>query len=151
MKIKIIAIGKEKSKHLLRLMDDYIERLPWKLEIVELEPSESSSPAKVKEDETKRLLEKAGKVSAIIVLEERGEMLSSTEFAGRLEKLMVNGISNVAFIIGGAYGLDQKMIAPLKDKLSLGRMVLPHKLARLILVEQIYRAYAILDGHPYHK
>ena len=105
----------------------------------------------LKEAESSLLLSSIPQGGKIIALDERGKTPSSREFADILGKWMDEGVQSISFLIGGANGHAEKVRTQADYKLSFGRMTLPHMLARVVLVEQIYRAKTILDGHPYHK
>jgi len=151
MKVKILAVGKEKSPEMRTLTQEYLKRLPWKVEILEIEPSKTGSIPEIKDAEGLKLLAKTGKNSFVVILDEKGTELSSHEFADLFGKIARKGLSEVNFIIGGAHGHGDNIKKNADLELSLSKMTLPHKFARIILCEQIYRAYSILENHPYHK
>lgn len=142
--IEIIAVGKLKNDPLLDVFDDYRKRMQWKLSLIELE-------GKNQADELVRIEEKLDSRAALVVMDERGQSLGSRDFAARLDDFQNKGISNVQFIIGGADGLSDDIRRRANLLLSLGKLTWPHKLARVMLIEQIYRAQQILAGHPYHR
>lgn len=148
-KISICAINKlAQSSIEQKMIDEYLKRIPWKIKINQLESKKNSSPDKQKEVEGNLLLDSTVKDSIIIALDENGENLSSVELTKFLEK---NIFSHVNFLIGGASGLSEKVKEKSNLLLSFGRITMPHMLARIILVEQIYRCYTIMSKHPYHK
>tara|TARA_Y100000310_G_scaffold267555_2_gene279603 strand:+ start:1219 stop:1653 length:435 start_codon:yes stop_codon:yes gene_type:complete len=144
MKIEIICIGKIKEDYMKSAIDTYIQRLrPYcKLEIIEVKDSD-------KEKESKRILEAIEKRanSYIIALSEDGEQFSSVTFSNKFKNLE----QDIVFIIGGAEGFSEEVKKKSNEVLSLSGMTFLHDMARLFLVEQIYRAHKILKGEPYHK
>lgn len=146
----IIAIGKNKDAGLQRLINDYLKRLNWKVSFTEITaPTVSDSERKSREAD---LLRREIPAKAIrIVLDERGDALTSVAFARKLEQHFLNQQSILAFIIGGADGLDETFRNESDWTLSFGALTWPHMLVRLMLVEQLYRASTILSNHPYHR
>lgn len=128
-----------------------------KLDIVEVNdekaPENLSEKEKrmVKEKEGEKILRKLPLNSFVIALEIEGKSLSSIEFSKKIESVMVNGINDITFIIGGSLGLSKEVLNKSHYKLSFSKMTFPHQLMRLILLEQIYRAFRIMKGEPYHK
>ena len=159
MKITILAVGKCKEKYWRDALAEYEKRLGryHKMtveEVADEKTPENASPAEtlqIKEKEGERLLSKIPDGAYVIALAIEGELLSSEEFAARLEKLAVTGTYHVVFVIGGSLGLSQAVLARADRKISFGRMTYPHQLMRVILAEQIYRAARIARGEPYHK
>ncbi len=147
-KINICAINKISDSSLEnKLINDYLKRIPWKVKVTQLELKDKLPIDKQKKCEGELLLEAAGLGTFIIALDETGSQFSSPEFAKSIEKIT----QPIAFIIGGAYGLSEEVKSKANLLLSLGRMTMPHILARVILVEQLYRCYTIITKHPYHK
>ncbi len=136
------------------LVGEYEKRAEryWPLEVIEVreESARSRSAAEVKAKEGERLLEAVGG-ALLVACDERGTMLRSEEFAGWLREEREKAVRDVAFVIGGAYGLPEELLARADRRMALARWTLPHELARLVLVEQLYRAGTILRGEPYHK
>jgi len=130
-----------------KIIKNYLKRLPWKLEIKEFETKTSLPPDKQKLQEGALLLKSIDSLGYVIALDEKGKQFSSEEFSKHLFKIE----KPLYFIIGGAYGLSEEVKARANMMLSLGQFTLPHALARAVLVEQIYRAFTIKQGHPYHK
>lgn len=156
MKLRIIAIGRTRKGPEASLIEEYRKRLSWPLTIEEMEEKRTSAGTELKAREGElfkaALVQKKGSGRQIVVaLDEHGKQLTSREFAGKLEAWRDGGASEVAFLIGGADGLDEKLLKQADFKLSLGAMTWPHLLARVLIVEQIYRAQQILNGHPYHR
>ncbi|MCY7814803.1 23S rRNA (pseudouridine(1915)-N(3))-methyltransferase RlmH [Bacillus haynesii] len=159
MNISIVAIGKLKEKYLKQGIDEYIKRLSAyaKVDIIEL-PDEkapenlSDQDMKiVKEKEGERILSKISPDAHVIALAIEGKMKSSEELADNMDRLATYGKSKVTFVIGGSLGLSDAVLKRANEKLSFSRMTFPHQLMRLILLEQVYRAFRINRGEPYHK
>lgn len=159
MKITIAAVGKLKEKYLKDSISEYTKRISRfaDVEIVEVEDEhapESLSTAQevqVKQKEAERLLKRVKENSYIILLDLAGEQADSETFSSKIESVMLSGNSHITFIIGGSLGLDKSLINAAGYRLCLSKMTFPHQLARLILLEQIYRAFKIMNGEPYHK
>lgn len=159
MNISIISVGKLKEKYLKMGIDEYVKRLGAyaKIDIIEVpdeKAPEQLSQAEmeiVKQKEGERILAKVSDGMHVIALAIDGKMKSSEELAAALESLMTYGTSKITFIIGGSLGLHEDVLKRADEKLSFGRMTLPHQLMKLVLVEQIYRSFRIIKGEPYHK
>ena len=152
MKINIVAVGKIKEKYITDGINEYKKRLGAYVTLNIIEVAEETSVLNVEsksEREGVRILEKAK--GFIIGLDGKGLQLSSTELAKLVQSNMVNGISEMTFIIGGSNGLSDNVRKKCDILLSFGKMTFPHQLFRLVLMEQIYRAYTIINGTPYHK
>ncbi len=159
MNIQIITVGKLKEKYLKMGMDEYTKRLGSyaKMELIEVadeKAPENLSEADmeiVKKKEADRILSKIAPDTYVIALAIEGKMKSSEKLAADLESLMTYGKSKIAFIIGGSLGLHEDVLKRSDEKLSFSKMTLPHQLMKLVLLEQIYRAFRIMRGEPYHK
>ncbi|GLI82970.1 ribosomal RNA large subunit methyltransferase H [Rossellomorea marisflavi] len=159
MNITIITVGKLKEKYLKQGIAEYTKRLGSyaKIDIVELadekapEVLSDSEMQQVKNKEGERILSKISPDHHVIALAIQGKMKSSEELADTLDKLATYGKSKVAFIIGGSLGLSDDVLKRADEKLSFSKMTFPHQLMRLVLVEQVYRAFRINRGEPYHK
>ena len=159
MNISIIAVGKLKEKYLKTGIDEYLKRLSSyaKVEILEIPdekaPEELSAAEmeQVKQKEGEKLLAKLSQDTYVIALAIDGKMKSSEELADTLDKLATYGKSKIAFVIGGSLGLSNEVLKRADEKLSFSKMTFPHQLMRLILLEQIYRAFRINRNEPYHK
>lgn len=151
MKLTFLSVGKDRSGLFAPGVDEYVRRLSHnvKVSLVEL-PESRSSGQKAKEEEGAALLGKLSSRDTLVALDERGKALSSTDFAKWLGRQQDSG-RDVAFAIGGDEGLSEAVRAQAALVLSLSAMTLPHRLARLVLVEQVYRGFSILRGEPYHK
>ena len=157
MRINIVCVGKIKEKYLKLGIDEFKKRLSkyCKLEIIELEDEKAPENLSDKEmlmiKEGKKILTKIKDNSYVIALAIDGKNLSSEELAQTINKLGVRGVSNITFVIGGSLGLSDEVLSRADYKLSFSKMTFPHQLMRLILLEQVYRAYRINNGEPYHK
>jgi rRNA large subunit m3Psi methyltransferase rlmH len=159
MKIKIVTVGKLKEKYLKDGIAEYSKRLSRfaNLEMIELadektpDRASDSENQKILELEGTRILSKIGDRDFVIVLAIEGKTLSSEQFSKQLEQAPINGFSTLTFVIGGSLGLSPQVKKRANLSISFGRLTLPHQLMRLVLVEQIYRAFTIQQGSPYHK
>ncbi|NVJ99647.1 MAG: 23S rRNA (pseudouridine(1915)-N(3))-methyltransferase RlmH [Alphaproteobacteria bacterium] len=152
MHISIIAVGKMQRGPEMDLMDQYLKRLPWKATITEIDiKKQAANAAERKAREAERILAAVPDGAALVTLDENGKALKSRAFAAKLDDWAATGISQVAFVIGGADGLDQSVLARADLKLAFGTLTWPHMMVRAMLAEQIYRAWSINAGHPYHR
>lgn len=159
MKITIIAVGKIKEKYYRDALAEYGKRLGryCKLEIIEVEDEKTPDKAsaaeeeQIREKEAERILKYVKDEAFVVTLEITGRMLDSVEFAEKIEKLGIRGISHIQFLIGGSLGLHERVCGQADMSVSFSRMTFPHQLMRVILLEQIYRSYRIICGEPYHK
>ncbi|MCR4624029.1 MAG: 23S rRNA (pseudouridine(1915)-N(3))-methyltransferase RlmH [Alphaproteobacteria bacterium] len=153
IKFQINAIGKLKKSPTFELIEDYKNRIHNQIKVNELEfkRSQNASEDSVKQAEAELLLSDVPKNSYLISMDETGDLLTSHEFAKFIEQKTNEGYSSFVFFIGGADGLHSSVKKRSNRMISLGKITLPHMLARLILVEQIYRIEKIMDNHPYDK
>ena len=159
MKIKIVTVGKLKEKYLKDGIAEYSKRISRfaTVEMVELadektpDRASDSENEKILDLEGNRILSKIGDREFVVVLAIEGKTLSSEEFSKQLEQASINGFSTLTFVIGGSLGLSHQVKKRANLFLSFGRLTLPHQLMRLVLIEQIYRAFTIQQGSPYHK
>ncbi len=155
MNYHLLAVGKLRDRSVVSLCEEYAKRLNrggTNLVVEEVRQEQKvSEPLRVIERESARLRERVPKGAFLVALDPAGEAVSSEELAARLERLGLEGRSRVAFLIGGALGLERALVKEADWSLSLSRMTFPHELARLIFLEQLYRADSILRGEPYHK
>ena len=159
MKITLITVGKIKEKYLRDAIAEYSKRLSryCKLEIVEVAdektPDQASETVEenIRAKEGERILKYIKDDMYVITLEIDCKMLSSEEFAGKIESLGVQGKSSIVFVIGGSIGLGKEVLRRSDYALSFSKMTFPHQLMRVILLEQVYRGYRIINGEPYHK
>ena len=159
MKIKIIAVGKLKEKYLKQGIAEYEKRLGkyCKFEIIEVpdeKAPENLSEAEmlqVKEKEGQKILSKISDQDYVYALAIQGKEITSEGFAEQLDSLSTRGTSSFAFVIGGSLGLSDEVMKRSNAQISFGRLTYPHQLMRLILTEQVYRCFRIINGHAYHK
>jgi 23S rRNA (pseudouridine1915-N3)-methyltransferase len=159
MKITIITVGKIKEKYLKDAIAEYSKRLSkyCKLEIIEVADEKTPDHASevfentIRSKEAERILKHIKDDAYVITLEINGKQLTSEEVADKLDKLGVQGISHIIFVIGGSIGLGQDVLQKSDFALSFSKMTFPHQLMRVILLEQVYRSYRIINGEPYHK
>ena len=151
MRITIIAVGRRKKGPEQDLFDQYRARLPWPLELKLVEEKKPLSGDALKVREAELLLNAVPGGAVLIALDERGKTESSPHFAARLGDWRDGGARDVAFVIGGADGLAEEVRSRADFVMSLGKQTWPHQLVPALLAEQLYRGYAILTGHPYHR
>ncbi len=156
MKIKIIALGKIKEKFLKEGIDEFSKRLtPYvPLEVIELQPIEikdENLTSRILDEEGDKILAHIKPQSYVITMEIKGKQLSSEEFSEKLETLINDGISEVIFVIGSSCGISPKVSTRANYKMSISKMTFLHQFARLLLIEQIYRAFKIMRNETYHK
>jgi 23S rRNA (pseudouridine1915-N3)-methyltransferase len=153
MKITIISLGKFDKPFYIQYFENYKKRLKWQVDLIELDLKNSNNlePQKIKDQEAKLIEKHLKNFSKIIALDENGKQFSSIELAKNLENIGLEGSSNIAFIIGGAFGLSQDIKKKADILMSLSKLTFPHLMVRIILIEQIYRASTIIYNHPYHK
>jgi 23S rRNA (pseudouridine1915-N3)-methyltransferase len=157
--ISIITVGKLKEKYLKQGIEEYLKRLTSYAKVEVIEVADEKAPEElsdlemeqVKQKEGERILAKISQDAYVIALAISGKMQSSEELADSLDKLATYGKSKVAFVIGGSLGLSDEVLKRANGQLSFSKMTFPHQLMRLILVEQIYRAFRINRNEPYHK
>lgn len=159
MNISIISVGKLKEKYLKDGIDEYKKRLSRYCSIDIIEVPDEKAPENLSQKEEEQIKSKEGLAilkyikdnTYVLALAINGNMLSSEGLSSFIEDLGIKGTSNIAFIIGGSLGLSKEVLERANYKLSFSKMTFPHQLMRLILVEQIYRGYRIMQGEPYHK
>ena len=155
MEIKLLTVGKTDVKWVKEGLDLYGARLshyvPFTvLEIPELKKVGALSQAQIKEKEGELILKQVGPQDILVLLDEHGHEYRSLEFADHLQKLMARVAKTLLFVIGGAYGFSEAVYNRSQDKISLSRMTFSHQMVRTIFAEQLYRAFTILKGEPYH-
>lgn len=159
MKITIVTVGKIKEKYLRDAIAEYTKRLSkyCKLEIVEVvdekTPDNASSIVEnqIRDKEAERIQKYLKDDAYVITLEIGGKMLDSVEFSKKIEQLGIQGKSHIIFVIGGSIGLGEEVLMRSDFAISFSKMTFPHQLMRVILLEQIYRGYRIMNHEPYHK
>lgn len=155
LRITVVAVGKLKERFWTQACDEYLKRLrPYAsmqvVEVPDVDPSQQGADAALAR-EAEGILRAVPDDAFAILLAIRARELSSEQLAAKLEDLAVSGTSSVAFIIGGSHGVAPAVAARANMQLSFGPITLPHNLARVVLLEQIYRAFKITRGEPYHK
>ncbi len=150
--IKIICVGKIKEKFLEDAINEYKKRISkyQQIEIIEVEDVSLTDTQTILKKEAEKIVKYINKKDYIITLEIEGNQISSNEFAEKINKTFI-GNSNITFIIGGSLGLDNQIKELSNYKLSFSKMTFPHQLFRVILLEQIYRAFKIMNNEEYHK
>lgn len=156
MRIKIIALGKIKEKYLKIGIDEFLKRLtPFaQINVCEINPIEIKDinlKDKILLQEGEKILSEIKPTDFVITLEIKGKEFSSEEFAKEIDNLINSGTAEIVFVIGSSYGLGKNVSARANLKMSMSKMTFLHEFARLILVEQLYRAFKILKGETYHK
>ncbi|MBQ1341675.1 MAG: 23S rRNA (pseudouridine(1915)-N(3))-methyltransferase RlmH [Erysipelotrichaceae bacterium] len=152
--ITVIAVGKLKEKAYKDLVDEYVKRLSayTKVEIIEVaDETNQLEEAKVKKLEGERILKAIKKDSFTVLLDLRGRMLNSNELSLKIQEINTYHSSNITFIIGGSLGVSDEVYSRADYKWKLSDLTFPHNLVRVILLEQIYRSYKIMNNEPYHK
>lgn len=159
MKITVIAVGKIKEKYLKDGINEYAKRLSrfCNLELIEVNDEQAPDnigamqELQIKKKEGERILKKVKEGSLLAVLDVKGEKLDSKELSDRLNSFFVSGKSHITFVIGGSLGVDSEILKAADFRLSLSELTFPHQLARLILLEQLYRSFKIINNETYHK
>lgn len=159
MKITLITVGKIKERYLRDAAAEYVKRLGkyCKLEIIETADEKTPDHASetveeaIRAKEAERILRYIREDAFVITLEILGKQLSSEELAKKIETLGVQGQSHIIFVIGGSIGLGKEVLERSDFALSFSKMTFPHQLMRVILLEQVYRSFRIINGEPYHK
>jgi len=159
VKITILCVGKIKETFYRQAIEEYVKRLGkyCKIEIIEVPDEKTPDKAsevmenQIKEKEAERMIEKLKDDSYLFTLEIKGKKFTSESFAETIEKLTVQGKSHLTFVIGGSLGLHEKILKLSNQPISFSDMTFPHQLMRVILTEQIYRAFRIINHEPYHK
>ncbi|WP_238546042.1 23S rRNA (pseudouridine(1915)-N(3))-methyltransferase RlmH [Tumebacillus flagellatus] len=159
MNINLLTVGKLKEKYWVGAVEEYKKRLSSyaKVTVVEIpdEPTpDNASPAQeeqIKRKEAEKLLSKVGERDYVIALAIEGKSLTSEEFAEHLDKMANQGYSTFTFVIGGSLGLHETVLQRANYKLSFSKFTFPHQMVRVVLLEQVYRAFRIQRGEPYHR
>ncbi len=155
MKITLLSIGKTQDNFIREGIEKYVNRLKHYVkfqivEIPELKDTKNLSEAQQKSKEAELLLKHIQTHDFIILLDENGKDYSSVAFATYLQKKMISGGNHAVFIIGGPYGFDQSVYDAAKERIALSKMTFSHQMVRFFFVEQLYRAFTIIKGEPYH-
>ncbi len=155
MKITLLVIGKTDSKYLTEGINEYVKRLnhyiKFEIEVIpDIKKSKTLSIELQKNQEGEIILSRNLPGKELHLFDEKGKNFTSREFAAFLEKKMASGLKELVLVVGGPYGFSQKVYATAKSKISLSKLTFSHQMVRLMCVEQIYRAFTILNGEPYH-
>jgi 23S rRNA (pseudouridine1915-N3)-methyltransferase len=153
VKVRLLAVGRDRSGLYAPAVQEYVTRLARQLrfELVELpEARKQAGTPQARDEEAATILARLGPRERVVALDERGEEPTSLELARRVERWLAAG-QDLALVIGGADGLAPAVLERAQERLALSRLTLAHRLARLVLVEQLYRAMTIVRGEPYHK
>jgi len=154
MRLTLVLTGKTDTSYITEGMDVYLKRIAhyidFKLIVISEPKRRNLTIVEQKNAEGVQILKHAAADNYIVLLDENGVEMKSTEFAGFLNKRMVSGCRNLCFVVGGPYGFSDSVYAAAKEKISLSRMTFSHQLVRLIFAEQLYRAFSILSNEPYH-
>lgn len=156
MNIKLIVIGKSEKKYLREAVEIYLKRLTHYInfEIVvlpDVKNAKNMSVAELKDKEAELILKHSAKADKVVLLDEKGKEYSSVEFSKYLTKQMNASVKTLAFVVGGAFGFSEKVYSQANEKLSISKMTFSHQMIRLLFVEQLYRAFTIIKGEPYHN
>jgi len=159
MNIKIIGAGKIKEKYMVEGIKEYSKRLSRYCNLEIIEVADEKTPENlseremnlIKNKEGARILSKIPQNAYVISLDIKGKQLSSEQLAEKMEKLMIDGVNDIVFIIGGSLGLADEIIGKSDFRLSFSNMTFPHQMMRMILLEQVYRGFRIIRNEPYHK
>ena len=155
MKIVLLTIGKSSEKYLIEGISQYQKRLKHytqfeMLEILNIKNAKNFSNAELMKKEGELILKQLKNSDHLILLDDKGKDFTSSKFAEKLQNWMLSGKKRLVFIVGGAYGFSEDLIARGNEKISLSKMTFSHQMVRLFFVEQIYRGYTILNNEPYH-
>ncbi|WP_340148919.1 23S rRNA (pseudouridine(1915)-N(3))-methyltransferase RlmH [uncultured Sneathiella sp.] len=151
MRLVVASVGRFRGGPLQEMYADYAGRLPWPIELREVEEKKPLKGEKRKAREAELLISAVADGATLIALDEKGKSMTSPEFAKMLGQYADEGIQNLAFLIGGADGHSRATLDKADQLLSLGPMTWPHLMVRGLLAEQLYRASSILSNHPYHR
>jgi 23S rRNA (pseudouridine1915-N3)-methyltransferase len=155
LKIALIQTGKTTDRNILAVLEDYSSRIrkyiPFEIiTIPDLKNTKSMPVLQQKNNEGKLIASVAGNDDYVILLDERGREFRTTEFSSHLEKMLMSAKKRIVFVIGGPWGFSDEVYARADMKMSLSKMTFPHQLVRLLFIEQLYRAFTIIKGEPYH-
>jgi len=155
MKIKVLVVGKNKEEYIAEALREYHKRINKYTrfdieEISSIKASKKYSEKEIKEKEGQKILKALPGDSIVVLLDERGKQMNSTEFAKWIQKFMNSGTRNMTFVIGGAYGFSDGLYEKADMKLSFSKMTFSHQIVRVVFAEQLYRAFTIIHGEPYH-
>jgi len=155
MKITLLAVGKTEDKYLIEGIDKYLNRLKHYIGfnfviIPNIKNTKNLTQAQQKTKEAELILKQVNNLDTVILMDEKGKKYTSVHFADYLNKQMIGSVQQIVFIIGGPYGFDESVYKRANGSISLSDMTFSHQMVRLFFVEQLYRAFSILKGEPYH-
>lgn len=155
MKITLLCIGKTDEKYLIEGIEKYTKRLKFYVNfnivvLPDIKNVKSLSAEQQKDKEALLILKQLQPQDFVVLLDEHGKEFRSLEFSVYLEKMIIQSVQHLVFVIGGPYGFDQKIYDRAKSKISLSKMTFSHQMIRLFFTEQLYRALSIMKGEPYH-
>lgn len=155
MKITLLVVGKTEDKYLIEGIEKYLNRLKhyigFNLMVIpEIKNTKNLSEAQQKAREAELILKQINNLDAVILMDEKGKKYTSVAFSNYLNKQMIGSVQHLVFIIGGPYGFDESIYKRANGTISLSDMTFSHQMVRLFFVEQLYRAFSILKGEPYH-
>lgn len=155
MKITLLVVGKTEDKYLIEGIEKYLNRLKHYigfnlLVIPEIKNTKNLSEAQQKSKEAELILKQISNLDTVILMDEKGKKYTSVAFSNYLNKQMIGSVQHLVFVIGGPYGFDGSIYARANGSMSLSDMTFSHQMVRLFFVEQLYRAFSILKGEPYH-
>jgi len=155
MKVKLLMVGKTVQQFISSGFENYQQRMvhyiPFEYKVIsELKKTKNLSENQQKIKEGELIINQIQPADFVVLLDENGKELSSIGFARWMEKLMINGMKDVVFVVGGAYGFSEQVYKRCNFKMSLSKMTFSHQMVRLIFIEQLYRAMTIIKGEPYH-
>ncbi len=155
MKITLLVVGKTEDKYLIEGIDKYLNRLKHYigfnlLVIPEIKNTKNLSEAQQKSKEAELIHKQLSNIDTVILMDEKGKKFTSVAFSNYLNKQMIGSVQHLVFVIGGPYGFDDSIYKRANGSMSLSDMTFSHQMVRLFFVEQLYRAFSILKGEPYH-
>ncbi|WP_158796998.1 23S rRNA (pseudouridine(1915)-N(3))-methyltransferase RlmH [Pedobacter sp. L105] len=155
MKITLLVVGKTEDKYLIEGIEKYLSRLKHYigftlLVIPEIKNTKNLTEAQQKTKEAELILKQVSNLDMVILMDEKGKKYTSVQFADYLNKQMIGSVQQMIFVIGGPYGFDESIYKRANGNISLSDMTFSHQMVRLFFVEQLYRAFSILKGEPYH-
>lgn len=155
MRITLVVVGKTEDKYLIEGIEKYLNRLKHYITfnlivIPELKNTKSLTEAQQKSKEAEIILKQISNPDILVLLDEKGKKYSSVGFSDYLNKQMIGSVQHLVFVIGGPYGFDETVYKRANSSISLSEMTFSHQMVRLFFIEQLYRAFSILKGEPYH-
>jgi 23S rRNA (pseudouridine1915-N3)-methyltransferase len=155
MKITLLVVGKTEDKYLIEGIEKYLNRLKHYINfnlivIPEIKNTKNLSEAQQKTREADLILKQISNLDIVVILDEKGKKYSSVSFSNYLNKHMIGSVQHLIFVIGGPYGFDEEVYKRANSSLALSDMTFSHQMVRLFFIEQLYRAFSILKGEPYH-